>query len=138
MSFSRRILLTLSSSIVARNFVRLIAIEKSIRKSCLYWIRTVSLQISSHDVATLSNNQFRFMTSVSYEYHSWTRTVANAFWTKISKSWFESIDFVKLFSMQRQMNISIKFDLDTFRAKAFYHKSFRTHRVEKINRFYYL
>ena len=62
--------------------------------------KAISFQIFSHEIEILNSNQFRLLTFVSYEYHFWTRAIANAFWTKIFKSWFELIDFVKLFWMQ--------------------------------------
>ena len=120
MSSRRRVLLTLSSNIVARSLAWLIAIERSVRKSCLYWIRAVSLQISSHEVAVLNSEQLEFSTSVSYEYRFWTEAVADAFWRKASESWSKSIDFVKLSRMHLlkiKMNISIKFGLDILQCK---------------------
>ena len=44
----------------------------------------------------LNSNQFTSLTFVSYESSFRTKTIANAFWKKTSKSWFEIINFVKL------------------------------------------
>ena len=77
--------------------------------------KTISFQISSHKIVILNDNQFKSMTSASYEYHSWTKTTADAFWKKTSKNWSESVDFVKSLWTQQDQNEYI--DLDIFQCK---------------------
>ena len=60
---------------------------------------------------TLNSSQLRSLTSDSYEYHSWTRTAVNAFWTRVSRSWPQSADFVEVPWIQlseTKVNISVK------------------------------
>ena len=121
--------------------VTIIWIQKakiSLRNNVFAELKAISFQIFNHDAATLNSNQFRSLTFVSYEYNSRTKTVADAFWKKTSKSWSKSVDIVKLSRMQLLQSQCEYIDFDISRAKSLHHNPFRAHWIEKISRFYYL
>ena len=143
MIFSRRILLTLSSNVVARKFC------------IIYW----NQKINSKTMFSLNSKQFHFRFLITMLWfwtiinlNFWRLFLTNNIFEQKRSQTFHKIFFLKIDSNQSiswncfeytqlskiKINISIKFDFDIFRAKHFHHKSFRMYRVEKINRFHYL